>query len=277
MKRGVCGCATALAVAASLVLVTGGSLRAQEAANSGSTAESTPAPGVAVSVAGPYLIARANEARRDAGLPEIAWHDGLAEVARGQAARMAASGTLYHNPNLRADVERAVPSSSDDGEICALDGVVENIHPLFMDSPPHRAIILGGYNLGGAAVVADSDGRLWATEVFARAPRSAQPVATSQPARTQRPARSARVRRTLAVSTPKPAVEPSPVPTETPLETSSPLPTFEPEGYAAGAELTTGHASAPKTRGELVLLAGLLLAIAVWRVHHLAAASRRRP
>lgn len=117
------------------------------------------------------FFSAANSARASAGLHAYAYASDLASVARGQAARMAASGVLAHNPNLGSAISN-------------WQGLAENvgtgtdwatIHQAFMDSPEHRAAILdSGYTEMGVGTAVDKKGNLWVSEVF-RLPAGVSP------------------------------------------------------------------------------------------------------
>jgi peptidoglycan hydrolase-like protein with peptidoglycan-binding domain len=113
------------------------------------------------------LTARLNGARSDHGLPGLATRSDLVTVARAQADRMAASNTLYHNPDLTTDVTswRTV------GENVGYASDVATVHAAFMASDGHRANILDtDYTEVGVGVV-EQGGRVWVAEVF-RLPQS---------------------------------------------------------------------------------------------------------
>ena len=109
------------------------------------------------------FFAAANSARANAGLPAYTYAGDLAAAARAQAARMASSGELYHNPNLG-------------GSVSNWQGLAENvgvgpdwqsIHQALMNSASHRAAILdSGYTQMGVGTVVDKDGTMWVAEVF---------------------------------------------------------------------------------------------------------------
>ena len=151
---------------------------------------------VAVSVpayAGPgegEFVSRTNSARQANGRSSYAVRSDLVSVARRHAQRMAAKGTIYHNPNLASEVSgwRAV------GENVGMGGNVKSIHDAFMNSTHHRANILDrDFTEVGIGTATDSDGVLYVAEVFrqpegtvrpapAPAPKPApQPVVTSRP------------------------------------------------------------------------------------------------
>lgn len=121
-------------------------------------------PGVAH--AGPNegdLFSAVNAARASAGLPGYAYAGDLAAAARGQAERMAASGELYHNPNLGSEVG----GWSRIGENVAFAGDWRAAHDVLMNSPDHRAQILdSGYTQLGVGTAVGGDGTIWVAQVF---------------------------------------------------------------------------------------------------------------
>jgi hypothetical protein len=122
------------------------------------------APGVAF--AGPNegdIFAAVNAARANAGLPAYSYASDLTTAARGQAERMAASGELYHNPNLSTEVG----GWSRIGENVAYASDWRSAHQVLMNSPDHRAQILdSGYTQMGVGTAVSKDGTFWVAEVF---------------------------------------------------------------------------------------------------------------
>ncbi|MEO8106810.1 MAG: CAP domain-containing protein [Actinomycetes bacterium] len=121
-------------------------------------------PGVAY--AGPNegdIFSAVNSARASNGLPAYAYAGDLAAAARGQAERMAASGELYHNPNLGSEVS----GWSRIGENVAFAGDWRSAHQVLMNSPDHRAQILdSGYTQMGVGTAVGKNGTLWVAQVF---------------------------------------------------------------------------------------------------------------
>jgi hypothetical protein len=121
-------------------------------------------PGVAY--AGPNegsIFSAVNAARSSAGLRPYSYAGDLAAAARGQAERMAASGELYHNPNLGSEVG----GWSRIGENVAFAGDWRSAHQVLMNSPDHRAQILdAGYTQMGVGTAVSKDGTFWVAEVF---------------------------------------------------------------------------------------------------------------
>jgi uncharacterized protein YkwD len=132
------------------------------------------------------LVSLTNGARAANGLPALSVAADLSAVARQQASRMAASGTLAHTPNL----PQAVCCWSSIGENVGEAGSVSALQAAFMASPQHRANILSGtYTQIGVGVAVDAKGTMWASEIFRRpsgatptpAPRAPAPVHAAAP------------------------------------------------------------------------------------------------
>lgn len=109
-----------------------------------------------------------NQSRADAGLPPLGHLGGLRDVARAQAVRMAQQNRLYHNPNLAADVNAVAPDWQRAGENVGQGYDVPGLHQAFMNSPGHRANVLGDFNYVGLGVV-HANGFTWVAEVFLKA------------------------------------------------------------------------------------------------------------
>ena len=113
---------------------------------------------------------RLNRARVDEGLDPLAWSDALAEVAEGHAYDMYLNGFFSHtSPTTGSLVDRlrAVGLTYRvAGENLALAATPEEVHDGLMDSPGHRANIVGdGYRRVGIAVVSGRLG-LMTVQVF---------------------------------------------------------------------------------------------------------------
>jgi hypothetical protein len=160
--------------------------------------------GLAVSapqaLAGPgesEFVSRTNAARTSRGLKAYAVRSDLVAAARRHAARMAARGDIYHNPNLGSEVGgwRSL------GENVGVGGDVESIHNAFMNSSGHRANILDRtFTEVGIGTATSADGRLYVTEIF-RLPSGT--TAAPAPAPAPKPAVSTRPRPATA---PRPAI-----------------------------------------------------------------------
>jgi len=112
----------------------------------------------------------ANRARVDAGLDPLAWSDALAAVGAGHATEMYLDGYFSHESPKTGDVGNRLAAAGITyraaGENLALAATPSGAHDGLMDSPGHRANILGAdYRRVGIAVVAGPLG-LMTVQVF---------------------------------------------------------------------------------------------------------------
>ncbi len=116
-----------------------------------------------------------NQTRTAQGLPRLARNASLDAVAQRWTQRMLSTGDFRHNPNVGSEIPGGWQSW---GENIAMgyrtDG---DLHQAWMNSPGHRANILGGFNSVGIGWVKDGYGGIWATQVFATYPGVTSPAA----------------------------------------------------------------------------------------------------
>jgi hypothetical protein len=111
------------------------------------------------------FISRTNGARTSRGLRAYAVRGDLTGIARRQAARMAARGEIYHNPNLTSEVS----GWSSVGENVGRGSSVASIHDAFMGSSAHRSNILSTvYTEVGIGTATSGSGEIFVSEVFRR-------------------------------------------------------------------------------------------------------------
>lgn len=126
------------------------------------------------------FVARVNGARTSRGIRAYAVRSDLAGVARRHAARMAASGSMYHNPRLTSEVG----GWSNIGENVGRGGDVASIHNAFMNSSSHRSNILSTtFTEIGVGTARSSSGELFVSQVFRR-PSGAATYTPPPPRRT---------------------------------------------------------------------------------------------
>jgi hypothetical protein len=159
---------------------------------------------------------RTNSARTSRGLAAYAVRGDLVGVARRQAARMASSRTLYHNPNLGSEVSGWQSVGENVGEGSSVSG----IHSAFMGSSGHRENILStSFTEVGIGTAHSSDGQLWVSEVFRR-PSGAVYTPPPPPRRTTSTTRlpvTRRASRGTRRTVPAPAVPRRPAPKALPV------------------------------------------------------------
>jgi hypothetical protein len=108
------------------------------------------------------LVAMTNSARRSAGLRALPVELQLTRVARDWSNTMASRSKLSHRPDLGSVIHgdwRRV------GENVGVGPSLDRIQKAFMDSPGHRANVLGDYDRIGIGIY-EQDGRLWITVNF---------------------------------------------------------------------------------------------------------------
>jgi uncharacterized protein YkwD len=115
------------------------------------------------------VVSAVNQDRAMAGLPPLAWDDGLYKLATNHANEIAASQSLWHSDlatwltlpwmqNWRSLGENLISGSNLTGW---------SAEDQWMASAPHRANILNPYfNRIGVGVKVDSAGRAWIVALF---------------------------------------------------------------------------------------------------------------
>lgn len=158
-----------------------------------------------------------NSQRASVGLPGVGSHSGLAGVAARHAAEMASANQLFHSANLGSKVS-AVLAWQGVGENVGVGTSLSAVNSMFMQSAPHRANILGNFNLVGVGTATGADGRVWVAQIFARAgtttvapPPAPRPTPTTAvPPRATAPRVSREAPRTTIPPTPPPPPPPPP-------------------------------------------------------------------
>lgn len=118
------------------------------------------------------FVSAANDARAGHGLPALSVSGDLTSAARAHSRVMGTANNLHHNPNLAS----SVGGWQKLGENVGRGPSVDAIHRALMNSPSHRANILGSdwTQIGVGVVVVD--GTIWVTQMFR------QPSGASAPA-----------------------------------------------------------------------------------------------
>jgi hypothetical protein len=195
-----------------------------------------------------------NDARWANGQAGLVRNAALDAVAQGWADQLAASGTLSHNPNTGGQIPGGWSSWGENVAQGYPDGA--SMHAGWMNSPGHRANILGNFTDIGIAFVVGG-GTTWGVEVFATYAGSGGAAPPAPPP---------------APAEPEPApAEPAPAATPTATPTPSPTPTrsarSSPTPTASGIPAEPAWAVDPvpfvlSGVGVLVVGGGLVL----WRV-----------
>jgi hypothetical protein len=104
-----------------------------------------------------------NADRAANGLAPLSYRLDVVPVARGWTDRMVAEQRLYHNPSMSSQMPGDWISI---GENVGYGGGVERLHTAFMNSPGHRANVLGDFHSAGIGVSTDGKGTMWVTVNF---------------------------------------------------------------------------------------------------------------
>jgi hypothetical protein len=115
----------------------------------------------AASPAETSLLDMVNGARAAHGKAPLAWYWDLADDAKSHSAAMMSAGQIYHNPDLGSVTTGWTVLAENVG----VSGDAEGVFDAFMDSPTHRANILGDFEYIGIGA-AESAGLIWATMIF---------------------------------------------------------------------------------------------------------------
>jgi hypothetical protein len=114
------------------------------------------------------FVDKINQERTSRGLRALIFDMQIRDVARAWSDQMASSGNFVHNPNY----SQQIPAGwSRAGENIAwgsgTSATVAVLHQALMDSPGHRANILGDFTRVGVGVTV-SGGKMWVTEDFGK-------------------------------------------------------------------------------------------------------------
>jgi hypothetical protein len=109
-----------------------------------------------------------NQERAARGLPTLGVSLSIRDVARTWSGTMAGANSLYHNPNIAAQIEQIDGGWQALGENVGVGYSVSSLHQALMNSPGHRANILGNWTYVTIGVVVVQGGKIWLTQNFIR-------------------------------------------------------------------------------------------------------------
>jgi uncharacterized protein YkwD len=120
------------------------------------------------------IYARVNDERLERGLPPLAWHEGLGQLARAWSEEMIRTGYRHSSNEFRAH-----PDFVGTGENISMGYTsADEAHVGWMLSDGHRQNILSPqYTAVGIGIVCRNDGHMWATQIFGAAAGAPAPAA----------------------------------------------------------------------------------------------------
>ena len=127
---------------------------------------------------GDQLVAAANVERSEAGLAPVGANGVLHAIASERAQQQAAAQWLAHDfEYVKARFAQEGICWSGFGEILAWNGSgsADQFVQQWMNSTPHRTIMLGGYTLAGGGVAQGGDGHWYAAMIFLKPCSGTQP------------------------------------------------------------------------------------------------------
>jgi hypothetical protein len=133
------------------------------------------------------FLSAINSTRSSSGLGPLTMDSGLQSHARRHTADMIAADEIYHSSS--AELQAAAGSGWEKlGENVGRGGSVSSLHQAFLDSPGHKANILGDYNYVGIGTDTADNGVLYVTVVFMKkgssAPAPTTTTSTTAPSET---------------------------------------------------------------------------------------------
>jgi hypothetical protein len=132
------------------------------------------------------VLSMVNSTRASRGLPPLELVDELVTLARQQSVRMVEQNNLFHNPNLKSDLDAIGLDWAWSGENVGIGPDVDAVEQAFLNSQHHlENIVRSNYNSIGVGVVGTATGYVYVTQVFAElrgASAAAPPPATPAPA-----------------------------------------------------------------------------------------------
>ncbi len=108
----------------------------------------------------PALAVEINAARATAGLSPLEFDPALGQVSESWARAMAADGALDHGA-FGERIASIYPNTAAGEDIAEGQPTAPDVVAAWMDDPPHRANILGGFNRLGVGQARADDGTLY--------------------------------------------------------------------------------------------------------------------
>jgi hypothetical protein len=157
------------------------------------------------------FLSLTNSLRSSKGLGPLAVDGQLVSVARSWSGKMAAAGTISHNPSLSSQMPSGWQKA---GENVGKGGNVDALQQAFQNSPAHyRNLVDPAFNYVGIGVVYGSGNMIFVTVDFMQ--RGGAPPAARRPTPPKAPSRA---------RAPAPRAAPTPLPSPAPAAAPAPPP-----------------------------------------------------
>lgn len=176
------------------------------------------------------FVAAINQSRSAAGLAPLSVHGDLVAGARAHTAEMIPTGTIFHSTS--GQLAAVTTGWSVLGENVGKGPNVSVLHRAFMESPSHKANILGDFDRVGVGVALDAESRMYVTVLFMKSNSPATTTTTVAPTTTTVPATTTT---TTAATTSPTTTSPAAAPTTTTTTTTLPPSSGGSQGDASPA------------------------------------------
>jgi hypothetical protein len=123
------------------------------------------------------FVSLINQSRGAAGFAPLTVHSDLVVGARNHTAEMIPTGTIFHSTS--AELSSVTSGWSVLGENVGKGPNPSVLHRAFMESPSHKANILGDFDRVGVGVGHDADGTLYVTVIFMKSANAPAPTTTT--------------------------------------------------------------------------------------------------
>ena len=110
------------------------------------------------------LYSLVNQERAAKGLPALVRNASIEAVAVNWANQMAANGKMQHNPNYSSQIPGGWTAAAEN--VAQGQPTAAQMNSDWMNSPGHRANVLGDYTHVGIGAQREPQSRLWVTLVF---------------------------------------------------------------------------------------------------------------
>jgi uncharacterized protein YkwD len=162
------------------------------------------------------FLSMANSSRSQASLGPLSPSGAWLEPARDHSEQMSVTNSIFHDPNLSAEAA-SIGCWKRVGENVGRGFSIDAIHTALMNSPTHRANVLGDFDELGVGVEIAPDGMIYVTQRFLKRCSTA-PIAVA-------PA-PAPVVQAPAAPAPGPVKVAAPAPAAAPVEKARPVTYF---------------------------------------------------